>query len=84
MPYINFIFNVRKRKEDDWIEDELRKYKLFEKSNIFYFQSYGKLKDSDYEKPIIVQNINNWFLYASDGTCFNQDLIARSEYEGFV
>lgn len=84
IPYINFIFNVRKRKKDDWIEDELKKYKLFEKSNIFYFQSYGKLKDSDYEKPIIVQNINNWFLYASDGTCFNQDLIARSEYEGFV
>ena len=32
------------------------------------------------DKPI-VQNIDNWFIYASDGTCFNQDLIARSDYE---
>ena len=51
-------------------------------SNVFYLQSYGKLKDSEeYEKPIIVQNIEDWSLYASDGKCFGQDLIARSEYE---
>lgn len=78
---INIVFNVRKRYNDDWIDDELKKYHLFDKSNIFYFQSYGKLSDSSYDKPVIVQNIDNWFIYASDGTCFNQDLIARSEYE---
>ena len=78
---INILFNVRKRKSDDWIDEELKKYQLYDKSNIFYFQSYGKLKDSNYEKPVIVQNIENWKVYASDGTCFGQDLIARSEYE---
>lgn len=81
IPNINILFNVRKRIEDDWIEEELKKYKLFEKSNIFYLQSYGKLTNSKYDKPIIVQNIDNWFVYASDGTCFEQDLVARSEYE---
>ncbi len=79
---INFLFNVRKRKDvDENIEELLKKYKLFEKSNIFYLQSYGKLTGSEYEKPIIVQNIDNWKIYASDGTCFGQDLIKRSEYE---
>ena len=77
----NIIYNVRKRLDDDFIDEELKKYGLFEKSNIFYLQSYGKLKNSKYEKPVIVQNIKSWKVYASDGTCFEQDLIARSEYE---
>lgn len=83
IPNIDFVFNVRKRVNgDDEIENELKKYKLFNQSNIFYFQSYGKLKNSnEYEKPIIIQNIDNWKIYASDGTCFDQNLIARSEYE---
>lgn len=82
IPNINILFNVRKRKhKDEWIEEELKKYDLFNKSNIFFLQSYGKLKNSNYDKPIIVQNIKNWRIYASDGTCFEQDLIARSEFE---
>ena len=40
-----------------------------------------KLLNSNYSKPIIVQNIDNWCIFASDGTCFNQNLIERSEYE---
>lgn len=80
---IGIVLNVRKRLQgDDWIDAELEKYGLKDKSNIFYLQSYGKLKDSEqYDKPVIVQNIQNWFIYASDGTCFGQDLILRSEYE---
>lgn len=78
---INIVFNVRKRFSDEWIDDELKKYNLYDKSNIFYFQSYGKLSDTDYSKPVIVQNIENWKTYASNGECFNQDLIARSERE---
>lgn len=78
---INIVLNVRKRFEDEWIEKELEKYRLKEHSNIYYLQSYGKMTNSEYDKPIIVQNIDNWRIYASDGTCFNQDLIARSEYE---
>jgi len=80
--YINVVFNVRKRKDvDEGMDELLKNYGLYDRSNIFYLQSYGKLKDSNYDKPIIVQNIGNWRIYASDGTCFNQDLIARSEYE---
>lgn len=82
IPNIHFVFNVRKRKHgDNNIEKLLKEYKLYDHSNIFYFQSYGKLKDSDYEKPVIVQNIDNWRIFASDGTCFGQELILRSEYE---
>lgn len=81
-PLIHIIFNVRKRNEDDWLDEEIEHYNLEKQSHIFYFQSYGRLKDSEkYDKPVIVQNIDNWKLYASDGTCFEQDLIARSEYE---
>ena len=83
MDYIHILFNVRKRKSgDDWMEDELSRYRLKERSNVFYLQSYGKLKESEeYEGPVIVQNIEGWRIYASDGTCFGQDLVARSEYE---
>jgi hypothetical protein len=83
LEYIKITFNVRKRnKGDENLEEELKKYGLFENSNIYYLQSYGKLSGSDYDKPVIVQNIDNWKIYACDGTCFEQDLIARSNYEG--
>ena len=78
---IDILFNVRKRIEDTDIEDKLVEYGLYERSNIFFLQSYGKMSNSTYNKPIIVQNIEYWDIYASDGTCFGQDLIARSEYE---
>lgn len=77
----NIILNVRKRKNDEWIEEEIDKYNLRKYSNIFYLQSYGKLLGSDYKKPVIVQNIEDWYIFASDGKCFCQDLIARSEHE---
>ena len=83
LEYIKITFNVRKRnKGDENLEEKLKKYGLFENSNIYYLQSYGKLSGSDYDKPVIVQNIDNWKIYACDGTCFEQDLIARSNYEG--
>lgn len=55
---------------------------LKEISNIFYLQSYGKYEnEKGYSKPVIVQNIDDWFIYACDGTCFGKDLVARSDYE---
>lgn len=81
---LDIMFNVRKRagEQDNWIDAELEKFHIKDKSNVFYLQSYGKLSGSDkYEKPVIVQNIEDWRVYASDGTCFGQDLIGRSEYE---
>jgi len=81
--HLQIVFNVRKRIGfDEEIKDELEKYGLLEISNIYYFQAYGKLSKSEmYAGPSIVQNIDNWILFASDGTEFGQDLIARSEFE---
>lgn len=80
--YINVVFNVRKRKEgDQMLESLIERYGLKDKSNIFFLQAYGRLKDSGYELPVIVQNIENWRIYSSDGKCFGTDLLARSEWE---
>lgn len=83
IPNFDIKFNVRLRKnQDDNVVESLRNNGIFEQSNIFYLQSYGKWSDQeDYDKPVIVQNIENWHIFASDGTCFEQNLIARSEYE---
>lgn len=83
IPGFDIRLNVRKRKEKDaYIEELIEQYNLEDISSVYYFQSYGKLKDSkEYDKPVIVPNIEDWKIYASDGTCFSQDLEARSEYE---
>lgn len=79
---VDIKLNVRLRHEDEWLRELISKYKLENISNIFYLQSYGKYEDeTEYEKPVIVQNIDDWFIYACDGKCFDKDLIARSNYE---
>ena len=79
---VDIKLNVRLRHEDEHIKELIKEYNLEEISNIFYLQSYGKYEDKvEYEKPVIVQNIDDWFLYACDGTLFYKDLIARSNYE---
>jgi len=84
IPDFSVRLNVRKSYEDKIdIEQELKKYNLLPlASNIFYFNRYGRLKqDKRYGDIVIKQNIDTWKVYASDGTCFDTDLIARSEYE---
>lgn len=78
---ISVVFNVRMRHGDEWIIDLLKENKIYKQSNAFYLQSYGRMTGTDYEKPVIVQNIDDWFVYSCDGKCFGKDLIARSEYE---
>lgn len=74
--------NVRLRHNDEWLRDLIQEKNLTDISNIFYLQSYGKYEnETEYDKPVIVQNIDDWFIYACDGKCFDKDLIARSEYE---
>lgn len=76
-------FNVRVKDENDPIIDKLKEFKIYEQSDIYQFQSYGRYLNNDkYNKPVIVQNIDEWFIFASDGRYFNQDLVARSIYEG--
>ncbi len=78
----NIILNVRLRHEDNWIVKLIEQAGLKDISNIFYLQSYGRYENkTEYAKPIIVQNIEDWFVYACDGKCFGKDLIARSNYE---
>lgn len=74
--------NVRLRKEDKWLEDLIIQKNLEKISSIFYLQRYGKYKnETEYELPIIVQNIDDWYIYSCDGKCFGKNLIERSEYE---
>ena len=78
---ISVVFNVRMRHGDEWIIDLLKENKIYEQSNVFYLQSYGKMTGTEYAKPVIVQNVEDWFIYSCDGKCFDKDLIARSEHE---
>ena len=81
-PKIHIVLNVRLRHGDDWIVKLIEEANLKEISNIFYLQSYGRYEnETEYSKPVIVQNIDDWFVYACDGTCFGKDLIGRSDYE---
>lgn len=79
---VDIHLNVRLRKQDDWLSNLIKERKLDNISNIFYLQRYGKYEnETEYELPVIVQNIDNWFIYACDGKCFDKDLIKRSNYE---
>lgn len=78
---ISVVFNVRMRHGDEWIIDLLKENKIYEQSNVFYLQSYGRMTGTEYAKPVIVQNVEDWFIYSCDGKCFDKDLIARSEHE---
>lgn len=79
---VDILLNVRLRHEDEWLLHKIKNKNMESFSNIFFLQSYGKFaSEEEYEKPIIVQNIDDWFIYACDGTCFSQDLLARSDYE---
>lgn len=76
-------FNVRIQNDNDPILEKLKEFKIYDQSDIYQFQSYGRyLNNTNYSKPIIVQNIDEWFIFSSDGKCFDQDLVARSIYEG--
>lgn len=79
---VDILLNVRLRHEDEHIKEMIYEMGLENISNIFYLQSYGKYEEeTEYDKPVIAQNIDDWFIYACDGTCFGKDLIARSDYE---
>jgi len=81
IPNFKIEFNVRLRKEDNWIVEKLKEFKIYEQSRIYELQNYGRMGNDLYAKPFIVRNIDEFFLYASDGQCFNDDLVKRSEYE---
>ena len=73
--------NTRKRHDDDWIDNEIKKYGMENINHSFYLQSYGKMSGSNYDGVKIVQEIEDWKIFSVDGICFGQDLVARSEHE---
>jgi MoaA/NifB/PqqE/SkfB family radical SAM enzyme len=78
---IDIVFNVR-TSDGDGISDKLKEYGIREQSNVFPFQRYGRFSSrEDLFKPFICENIDNWSIFASDGTEFGKDLIRRSIYE---
>jgi MoaA/NifB/PqqE/SkfB family radical SAM enzyme len=81
IPNFKIEFNVRLRKEDNWIVEKLKEFKIYEQSRVYELQNYGRMGNDLYSKPFIVRNIDEFFLYASDGKCFNDDMVKRSEYE---
>jgi hypothetical protein len=74
-------FNVRLRKEDDWLVQGLKDHKLFDHSYIYNLQKYGRWDVEGYEIPFIKQNIDDWAIFSPDGRCFGQNLVGRSEHE---
>lgn len=81
IPNLSLLLNVRERVSDDYTP-LLEERGLLEHSNVYKLQSYGKLEGSKaYAKPVIVQNIQEWELFGSDGKSFGQDLIARADAE---
>lgn len=80
---LDVTFNVRldKSKNDEVILNNIDKYGLKDKSNIFYFQRYGYAKDNEkFELPFIIENPVEFYLISPDGKNFDKDLIARSEH----
>lgn len=86
LEYVNIEFNVRwfndidKTNIDEHIKHLLDKpYFSF---NMFQFNRYGRSKLENSLLEIQITNTySNWRIFSTDGTCFNTDLIARSEYE---
>jgi len=78
---ITFNVRLRNKNKDKWIIDKLKKYKIYKQSNIYELQQYGKLTDKTYSLPFIKQNIDEFYLFSTDGINFNHDLIKRSNHE---
>lgn len=81
---LNLLLNGRyeHEKEKDNLEMLLKEYGLLNRTNLYQLQAYGRYSNkNELEKPVIVPKYKYWNIYACDGTPFQNDLIARSEYE---
>ena len=59
IPDFNIVLNTRKRHDDDWIDNEIKKYGMENINHSFYLQSYGKMSGSNYDGVKIVQEIED-------------------------
>lgn len=80
IPNVKLIINARTTENDSKdVKQLLIDNGLIANAVVYKVQKYGRSKEG--VKPFIKQNIEDWKIYASDGKCFEQDLISRSEYE---
>lgn len=80
VPNVKLIINARTTENDSYdVKQLLEDNGLLEDAVIYKIQKYGRSKEG--VEPFIKQNIKDWKIFASDGKCFGQDLISRSEYE---
>lgn len=80
VPNVKLIINARTSVYDSIdVKQILDDNGLIENAVIYQIQKYGRSKEG--VEPFIKQNIKDWKIFASDGKCFGQDLISRSEYE---
>ena len=79
---LKVVFNVRLRKEDDFIVALLKENRLYDVSNVFYLQKYGRYEDKNgYDLPFIKQEVEEFHLFSTDGIDFGHDMVARSNHE---
>nr|WP_280673468.1 hypothetical protein [Dysgonomonas sp. PH5-37] len=80
VPNVKLIINARTTENDNNdVKKLLGNNGLIDNAVVYKIQKYGRSKEG--VKPFIKQNIEDWKIFASDGKCFEQDLISRSEYE---
>ena len=82
LPYFKKLqFNVRYSNFKENIYLRLLTFPFRKQCNYHYFNRYGRASNSKLPELNIQEVYSNWEVYASDGKCFNNNLIARSEYE---
>lgn len=80
VPNTKLIINARVSENDcNDVTQLLTDNGLIDDAVIYAIQKYGRSTEGIV--PFIKQNIKDWKVFTSDGKCFEQDLIARSEYE---
>lgn len=82
LSYFNKLqFNVRYSSIKEYIYLKWITFSFRNQCNYHYFNKYGRASNSKLPELNIQKVYSNWEVYASDGKCFNNNLIARAEYE---
>lgn len=83
IPYVKFAVNVRGYSASELrvLMDSLPQ-KIHDISNFHLFNSYGRAENDKTLPDLQINEVyNNWYSFASDGTCFGRDLKERAKYE---
>ena len=88
---VSLTYNVRRIPEpmtadgERWITDDMKRLGLYELTNDFEYQRYGKGKEEEgLALPFVVSNPVQFHLISPDGKDFGTDLIARADHMEFM